>query len=163
MKQLVDRFGKEVWLGTAVVVIMLVGLFFYVSNKKTNIASQVKITYSGHNGTGSASVKNDTALRREIIKTDAAKAKLSQYYTNQLLDNVDNLDDYLDEVTTKLSSANREEMAQTITWILETEYHVKPNSDLHNGDKVKFVVTNHTDKSNPIKATSKTFKVSGLD
>lgn len=140
-----------------IALVLVLGVLVYsISNKKTDLSESVKVEFSGYNGSGSLSYNSgdieelaaEAALEYEGISKVTAKKIVSD---GDLA--------YLDE--DELSDKMYEKIFKAGELIENVSFDFDKTTDLSNGDKVTFVVKVDGDKS-PIKATKRTFKVSGL-
>lgn len=160
MLERVKSISKTIWISIAIAIILIIGIIYYVNNKKTNILTDdnINIQFNGWNGEGTATYDSET-VSRQMIKIMAQKAKLGDYLTSEVTSgdistNSEQFASLSDEDKDKLTKVNR--------WISETTIKINKESDLKNGDKVTISLTTNDDKTNPIKADSKSYTVKGL-
>ncbi|KRK09795.1 hypothetical protein FD11_GL000498 [Ligilactobacillus pobuzihii E100301 = KCTC 13174] len=144
------------------IIIVLFG--FILHDRKTSLLKKadVKVEFGGYNDSGYMSYDRDKLAKAEMkIFTD--KAKMSDYWTKELLKDPDELaePENFDD-SESMSSKDKDKMAKIYQWQKGTKINESSNGNLKNGQKVIIAIKTSDDKTNPLKSESKTYKVKGL-
>ncbi|MCP0887135.1 hypothetical protein LB941_07275 [Ligilactobacillus sp. WILCCON 0076] len=160
MLEKIKNISKTIYISIAIAIILIIGLIYYVNNKKTNVLTNdnINMQFNGWNGEGTATYDSAT-VSRQMIKIMAQKAKLGEYLTSELTSGYISTDS---EQFAALSDEDKDKITKVNRWISETNIRVNKESNLKNGDTVTVTLTTNDDKTNPIKADSKSYTVKGL-
>lgn len=138
--------------GIGTIVVVLIGITMF-THRQVSITSDVKPSFLGYNGQGSANY-NSEKIDKKIISLYAKRSGLSEYQVQQVLSN--------SELIQSLPSNKQDKALDVVGWNKELSIGFNKYSNLKNGQTVTFSVSNGNDKDNPIKETTKKYKVSGL-
>lgn len=155
IKQILTKVSKKQWSALAVIVVVVIGFVVYQSNKKVDVTKGVTVSFSGYNGTGTASYDGNV-FDKNVLNAFFDKAKLSENLKRSILDSSLTSDSYA-----TLSSSDKDKIAKIARWKSSTKGNLNKYSNLSNGDKVTLSVTS-TEKDSPVKTVKKTFTVHGL-
>ncbi|WP_373756939.1 hypothetical protein [Streptococcus ferus] len=155
IKAFVLKYKVQSIIGLAVLLLALAGGMYALLNRKTDLVSQVNVTFKGYNGAGTLkynseeiekSAQKAVLLDAGISKSDADKIVADSSYASDLA---------------SASSETAEKLVRAENALDSVSYDFDKTDSLSNGDKVTFTVKVASDNS-PIKEGSKTFTVEGL-
>ena len=165
-------------LGAAILIIVIAVL---IHGRTVNVLQNkyFEPKYEGIDTQGYITYKSRYQLYKSIGDILAKKAKLTEMETEAIVGDGSNtsyildgdkVNDYLEEHYFDLSNTDKEHLSLFKRWASEITISVSVNgketstSGLKNGDKVTFEikVAKDAEKKNPIRASKKTYKVSGL-
>ncbi|MEM0512221.1 hypothetical protein [Limosilactobacillus fermentum] len=165
-------------LGAAILIIVIAVL---IHGRTVNVLQNkyFEPKYEGIDTQGYITYKSRYQLYKSIGGILAKKAKLTEMETEAIVGDGSNtsyildgdkVNDYLEEHYFDLSNTDKEHLSPFKRWASEITISVSVNgketstSGLKNGDKVTFEikVAKDAEKKNPIRASKKTYKVSGL-
>ena len=166
--QVSDRLKKvsrKTWTIAGIIVLIAGVLAIYLTTRKVNVltSSNANVTFNGYNKSGVANY-NDQSIEEAIIKADAKKVNLGDYWTNRIVCGQITWNDILNsrENVDNIDSDDLDKLSKIGTWLRETNVSVTPSEGLSNGDQVKLSVSTGHDNSNPVKSASKKYRVHGL-
>lgn len=155
LKDIVKNVSKKQWAIVLVIVIAVVGAFIYQTTKKVDISKDANVSFSGYDGSGTATFDSSTLYNKSITAyTD--KAKLGEYWKQKFIDSSATTDSLAGA-----TSSDQDKIAKVIRWSKGTNFTLSKYNDLSNGDKVTLSVTS-SEKDSPVKTVKKTFTVHGL-
>lgn len=148
--------NKFVWVGVAVVVIGGAFAIHSHNHRQVDLSNQIKVTYNGYDTDGVISPDN-TKFEKELYKLYAKRSGLSQYQVQQLRSTSSR-----NSVISSLPSDQQDKATEVAKWLDEVKFKYSNETNLKNGELVKLTIDNGNDKTNPVKFSVRTFKVSGL-
>lgn len=128
------------------------GIFGFVKSRPIDVTNDIDVTFSGYDGYGTATY-NSEKLHHVITEKLAAKAGFTKAESHKML-SLDSLSNYL------TNSNYRAKASKLIKWISDLEITFDADSNLKNGDKVRFKIK--SEKGTPLKAVDETYRVKGL-
>ncbi len=134
-------------------IVVAAGIFGFVKSRPVDVTKDIKVTFSGYDGYGTASY-NSKKVHQVITEKLAVKAGFSKAESHKLISK-NYLSDYL------TIAKYRTKATKLMKWISELKITFDVDSNLRNGDKVTFKVK--PEKGTPLKAIEKTYKVKGLE
>lgn len=152
------KVSKKTWIIIAAVIIVLGGIWYFVSHKKVSVLNKedIHVTFSGYDSRGTYDIEGGDKVEKKIVQTLIDKTKLSDYWKSKVKNNVEDLDDLedfkdpegLDGMEAvfgqKLKPSERKNLLRMGQWATEIDDEVDDNSKtsgLSNGDKVTLAVT----------------------
>lgn len=157
--------SKKLW-AVMVVIVIIVGIIgITLHNKKESLLNKTDINmkFSGYQGSGQYDFDLDKLYKTEM-EIFTKKAKLSDYWTNKILESPRSTVD-LDDLYSdggNITAKDEDKLTKIAQWQKETNINWSSPNKLKNGQKVIISVKVSDDKTNPLKEESKSFKVKGL-
>lgn len=137
-------------------ILVIGGVIYANSNKKIDLTDNITVEFSGYNGSGTLTYNSndiEELLEKAVLESKGIpEATVKRIINDDELAYIDESEDFSDEMYAKIIEAD--ELLDKVS------YGFDKTSSLSNGDKVTFEIKTTDDI--PVKATKKTFKVSGL-
>lgn len=160
---IIKKKPKLFAIGFAIIATAVAGTSYgytaYIDNqpaKKVDILKDIDVSFEGTDGIGKATY-NEDELKGEIV-SEMVRANHLPYKSVYL--RYENKK-YHTEISSDLSDKQSEKASDIANWFKKTKISI-PNKELENGEKIKVSITSPQNSHNPIKNSSKEFKVSGL-
>ncbi|MGO2743435.1 MAG: hypothetical protein ACTIAM_07385 [Pseudolactococcus laudensis] len=134
------------------VLVVAAGIFGFVKTRPVDVTKDIKVTFSGYDGYGTATYNSDK-VHQIITEKLAAKAGFSKAESHQLIS--------MNSLSGNLTNTKyRAKATKLMDWISDLSITFDAGSNLKNGDKVTFKIK--PGKGTPLKAVDKTYTVKGL-